>query len=356
MKTIKLKFVGFWQGVIPQNTLLWRTLSKHFRVELSDKPDYIICSGYDLHMGFAKYPQVRIFSSGENFAPDFNLVDYAISNYPIEFQDRAFCMPQLLSGYSGERMAYFLKPRQYDASFLQSKTRFANFIASHESEYGIRGAFMKKLSEYKRVDSAGTYLNNMPDGTVVNWKDDSKVNFQRTCKFSLCFESTSQRGFCTEKLTDAFFAETIPVYYGDPDAVKIFNPKAFINCNDYATFDEAIERIKALDKDDEAYLAMMNEPVFLDPNYIPNKLEAYERFLCNIFEQPLEKAYRRTRVALPQRYNEYLVRASWLFRPINRVIYAWQRFTSKIKKRRNKVWAPYWFATERELQSDGRFH
>ena len=50
----------------------------------------------------------------------------------------------------------------YTKEFVQNKQLFANFISSHESEFNIRGDFFKKLNEYRRVESAGTYLNNMP--------------------------------------------------------------------------------------------------------------------------------------------------------------------------------------------------
>ena len=326
METIKLKFMGFWGGADLKSFRLYKTLSKYYQVEISDDPDYIICSCYDRKMSFTKYPQIRIMLSGENFVPDFNLVDYALSTYPVAFQDRNLYVPQCLSGYDGERAQRLTAPRHFTKEDLQKKTRFANFIASHESEYGIRGRFMQRLSEYKRVDCPGSYLNNMPD-VRVNWKDNSKTDFQRTCKFTLCFESHSNRGFITEKITDAFYAETIPVYYGDPDAGKIFNSKAFINCSDYETFQDVIDRIIELDKDDEAYLRMMNEPVFNDPDYLQKSFDAYEAFVKHIFEQPYEKAYRRSRVAYPKRYNDYLTAAAKWTRLYDGIAYPWKRLS-----------------------------
>ena len=174
------------------------------------------------------------------------------------------------------------------------KTRFANFCVSHDSENNIRGNFFKKLCEYKQVDSIGTYLNNT--GAKVSFTDGSKAKYQRTCKFSLCFESTSHAGFNTEKLLDAFWADTIPVYYGDPHIGEIYNKRAFIDVSDYSSFDEAIARIIELDNDDEAYLEMLNQPVFNDPMYPEKLIQGCEEFLKNIFDQLPEAAYRRSRV------------------------------------------------------------
>lgn len=190
--------------------------------------------------------------------------------------------------------------------FVKGKEYFANFICSHESEYGIRGNFFKQLCQYRRVEAPGSYLNNMPGGETVNWKDDSKTNFQRKCKFTLCFESTLHEGFVTEKIMDAFYADTIPIYYGGSAAAQIFNKDAFLNVADFDSFEAAIERIKELDQDDEKYLAMLRQPILVDPEY-PAKLEpALQEYICHIFDQPLEKAYRRSRVFAPRRFDDYL--------------------------------------------------
>lgn len=193
--------------------------------------------------------------------------------------------------------------------FVRGKPYFANFITSHESEGNIRGAFFKQLNQYKRVESPGDYLNNMPDGKKVDWKNDSKTDFQRKCKFTLCFESTNHYGFVTEKIMDAFYADTIPVYYGSPTVTDIFNKNAFINCGDYPSFDAVIEKIKELDNDDEKYLEMLRQPILVDPDYPKRLEEELDKFLCAIVDQPLDQAYRRSRVYLPQWCNDFLARA-----------------------------------------------
>lgn len=316
MKKLKLKFVGFYPKMNPKDTFLWKILEKHYEIFIDENPDYIICGCFDYTVQYVQYPQVRIFYCGENFVPDFNLVDYAICSYPISFLDRSMYMPQFIEGYEGDKKDFFLKNKNYNLEWLNKKTRFANFIASHESEHGIRGDFMKKLSEYKRVDSPGKYLYNMEDGEIVDWKNDSKTDFQRTCKFSLCFESTSNGGFCTEKLTDAFYAETIPVYYGDPYVGDVFNTKAFINCADYENFDQVIEKIKEIDQNNDLYLEMINQPIFKDKYFIDKKLKEYEEFVCNIFDQSTKKAYRRSRVYHPCFFEQFLQTCGPLYEKI----------------------------------------
>lgn len=310
MKTVKIKFVGKWKGITPEENLICFWLKKlGYDVRLTDDPDYIICDVLDSdYYGYCKYPQVRIFESGENMAPDFNLVDYAICRYPIQFGDRNFYLPGCTNP-GAYWYALAEKDRNYPKEFLQDKIYFANLITSHDSEYNHRSIFFEKLNAYKRVECPGTFLNNMPNGETVNWKDDSKANFQRRSKFTVCFESTSHYGFITEKITDAFFSDTIPVYYGSPNITEFFNPEAFINVSDYESFDAVVERIKELDQDDEKYLQMLRQPILKDPT-LPERIdEEMGKFIQHIFEQPLEQAYRRCRVYYPRYHDDYLARA-----------------------------------------------
>ncbi len=310
MKTIKLNYAGVGDYFNKEQNLIYDILKNNgFDVQITEDPDYLICDFFDENpYSYCGKPQLRIMYSGENFIPDFNLIDYAISPYPIVFGDRHFQLPGCVWPRS-HWMALVEKDRNYSMDFVKGKEYFANFIASHESEYNIRGDFFKELCRYRRVESPGTYLNNMPEGFTVDWLNDSKSDFQRKCKFTLCFESTLHHGFVTEKLMDAFYADTIPVYYGSPTAADIFNKDAFINVADFASFEEAIEKIMELDQDDEKYLAMLRQPVLVNPDYPRQLEEELNDYICHIFQQPLEKAYRRTRVYHPKTCDDYLARA-----------------------------------------------
>lgn len=304
MKTIRVKFVGFWGGFVPEKTRIYLDLSKLYNIEITDSPDYIICSCFAPLYDYCNYPQIRIMDIGENYIPDLNLVDYAISRYPVTLLDRCFYHPGCID-FRGRFEALQTPKEKRDIDFVKSKPYFANFIASHESENNIRGDFFKKLSEYKRVESPGTYLNNT-NGESVNWKDNSKTDFQRKCKFTLCFESTKSGGFVTEKITDAFYADTIPVYFGSEEVFNIYNKDAMIFCASRDDFDATIKKIIELDKNDDKFLEMANQPI-LNPNFDYQKFRAdYEAFLRHIFDQPLEQAYRRSRVFVPKQHEDYL--------------------------------------------------
>lgn len=308
--TVKINFAGADQYFDRENNTICYHLKRNgYNVEVSDDPDYLICDVWmDPPYEYCGKSPVRIMLSPENYIPDFNVIDYAISPYPITFGDRHFQRP-VCATPAGHWLGLAGKDRCYSREFLQTKEYFANFIAGHESEFNIRGDFFKQLCQYRRVESPGTYLNNMPDGMTVNWTDASKVEFQRKCKFTLCFESTLHYGFVTEKLMDAFYADTIPIYYGSDYASEIFNKDAFINVADYDSFEEAIQRIIELDQDDEKYLRMLSQPILVDPEYPQRLDEELGAYICHIFEQPLEKAYRRSRVYLAKEYDEFLSNA-----------------------------------------------
>ena len=93
MKTIKVKYVGFWDDFDPKQQTLTQIISKHYNVVECDDPDYIICSMFGrTRYEFCRYPQVRIFYSCENYTPNFNVVDYGVSSYLLQLGDRhAYC-------------------------------------------------------------------------------------------------------------------------------------------------------------------------------------------------------------------------------------------------------------------------
>lgn len=300
MKDIKkIKYVGFWGDLNPHKFIISRILSEKYQLIESDSPDYVICSAFGRPYCYCKYDAVRIFYSGENFAPDFNLVDYAIGSDDIIFGDRYH---RFSDAFSSELAAI---KRGITCEELAQKEYFANFIVSHESEYNMRGDFFKFLSsKYKRVESAGSFLNNMPDGMSVTRKE--KDSFVRKCKFTLCFESTRYLDFTTEKIVDAFMGNTIPVYFGNPNIHQIFNPESFVLVRDRDDFERAMQQIIYLDTHDEAYIEMMSQPVYVKPSLVEDELEKLRTFLFHIFEQPLDKSRRRSEVYMPKAYDKML--------------------------------------------------
>lgn len=61
--------------------------------------------------------------------------------------------------------------------------------------------------------------------------------------FSICIENSSNNGYFTEKILDAFLSYTIPIYWGCPDIGNYFNIDGVILCKDE---NEIIEKTNKL--------------------------------------------------------------------------------------------------------------
>jgi hypothetical protein len=293
MKKIKIKICNYDStDKFSYGYFLIKILQKYYQVELSENPDYVFYheSTYD----YLKYDCVRIFYTGENISPNFNLCDYAIGFDFLTFADRYFRLPiylinqfyndqdvQLMGNLDFYNQKYFTKEN------LAKKTGFCSFVYGNYMADKSRTEIFNKLSIYKKVDSGGAFLNNL--GSRVK----SKLAFEQNHKFSIAFENSSNSGYVTEKLTNALIAGTIPIYWGHPDVVKEFNSKRFINCHEYKNFDEVLERVKEIDNDDDLYLKIINEPVAaVGYNFEAIKIN-FEHFLKNIFDQSLIDVKRR---------------------------------------------------------------
>ena len=88
----------------------------------------------------------------------------------------------------------------------------------------------------------------------------AKIDFLSTRKFNICFESGSNPGYVTEKILHAFYAQTIPIYWGSPTVASDFNTNSFINVHDFGSMSEVMYFIQKLDEDEDLYNRFLNSP------------------------------------------------------------------------------------------------
>ena len=184
----KIKFIG-WPDNATKFDLITDVLDRKYKWELSDSPDYIIASVFGNQLEFARYDCIRILFSGEPFFPDMNLYDYAIGFDRINLTgyrpdgtgkvDRYYRFPYAF--YNTDIYTSVAKDLSIDDAkkILNAKKSFCSFLYSHESYLRKREKLFEAINEYKIVDSAGTFLNNMPDGKVVSRENNlfDKLNF-----------------------------------------------------------------------------------------------------------------------------------------------------------------------------------
>lgn len=292
MKTIKIKFVDLTNR--GQIAFITDILKKRYNVVISDDPDYVIFGPYGNQ--YLRYDCIRIFYTSECYTPNFNECDYAIGFDRLDFGDRYMRIP-LYQLFQYKKFFDMLKERSaFTEEDLKKKTDFCNYVVSNSFVKDVRTEIFLKLCEYKKVNSGGRYRNNI--GGAV--KD--KFSFQLKHKFSIAFENCSYDGYSTEKIVEAFAANTIPIYYGDPNIDLDFNNEAFVNCHQYASLEEAIERVKVIDNDDELYLKIMNEPILKTQDLY------MDDFLYHIFDQPLIDAGRRPHSQHAKSREAYILR------------------------------------------------
>lgn len=290
-KQIRIRFVDFWDNFVPEESLFYKILNDKYDVVLSDKPDYIFFSVFGQE--HLKYDCIKIFYTGENQSPDFNLCDYAIGFDHIVFGDRYLRFPIYLL-YEDSYMEASNRKKLLD---LTSKTEFCSFVVSNNNASPERDIVFDKLSEYKQISSGGRYRNNV-GGPVAD-----KLEFQKKHKFAIAFENCSQPGYSTEKILEAFASQSIPIYWGDPLINQTFNENAFVNCHSFASWEEAVERIRQLDNDDAACLDVLNAPVFVSGTPSRDEMiDGLRSFLYHIFDQNPSDATRYNRYYWGLRY------------------------------------------------------
>lgn len=295
----KINYTGFWTGFDPEDNLFTDILRKHFSVTISDDPDYLFCSVFSRGYVYNE-KAIRIFYTGEYQVADFNMVDYAMGFDYMTFGDRYCRVPHYLLYKSdllkraSERGGIMDDPEYRD--------NFCSFVYSNVKADPVREEFFRKLNARKHVDSAGGFLNNM------GYRATDKVRFESKYRFSIAFENSSYPGYITEKIIQAIAAGTIPIYYGDTEADKLMNPKAYININRFENMDEAIELILDIDNDRDRFMGMLREYPFIRRDILDEQKKECEEFLMHIFGQPIENAFRRNNTMWGKSYEVFFKR------------------------------------------------
>lgn len=272
----KIDFCDFWDSFDKEDNYFINTLRNIYgneKVVISKQPDFLFFSCF----GFKnlRYDCVKIFFTGENLAPDFNICDYAIGMHEIQFEDRYFRLPFFMLYPEMCQKAIF---RNRKDDYVNRK--FCCYVISNTLGASQRNEMINLLASYKKIDSGGK-LNNNVGGPV---KD--KLKFISDYKFSMCFENSSSVGYTTEKIVEGFAGGGIPIYWGNPNATKEFNPDAFVNCNDFDNLSQALDYIKYLDTDDAAYARMVHAPIFAEGQDDFSKIQyRLEEYLIHILDK-----------------------------------------------------------------------
>jgi Glycosyltransferase family 10 (fucosyltransferase). len=292
-KKIRIFFSDFWGAFDNENNFISKILEQSYTIILDPvNPQYLFFSSFGYkHLTYKNC--VKIYYTGENNVPDFNLCDYAMAFQHIQFEDRYFRYP-----------VYALHPgfdELPNKSVHREKAlnrKFCNFVYTNSKAADpIREKIFHELSKYKKVDSGGRLLNNI--GKPV----EDKIAFIENYKFTIAFENSSVSGYTTEKLIDPMRVNSMPIYWGNPRIEEDFNKNSFVYVNDFPHIEVVINEIIRLDKDDDAYLKKLSEP-WIEPDKIKRWQKDLSDFLRHIIEQPISKAKRATDYGFNKSYKK----------------------------------------------------
>lgn len=317
-----VNYFRFWNEEIISN-MVWNP----------DNPEYVFVSEhiynckkyYDVFKHYYKKEnRIFIFYAEEAVYPDLNIFDYVI------------CMSKDL--VCGDRVSYIPEEffcfrtnviGQNELSITENrigvdigKRRFCNFIYSNPLANPMRDQFFLQLCKYKKVDSLGMHLNNTdiePSRENGNWLDMS-IQMKSQYKFSIAIENVLFEGATTEKLLSSFRAHTVPIYWGNPNVAEDYNPKAFINCHDYNSIDEIVEKVKQIDNDDELWERIIREPWKTKEQIskTEREMDDYQSFLENIFSQDIRMAKRRPDGTWPDSYKRWFWKQNIFYQKVKR--------------------------------------
>lgn len=289
-RTVRIKFVGFWDSFDTRDNFFTRLLEPRYRLEICDDPEYVVYAYVGRQRKeFLQYDCVRIFYTGENLPPDWQACDWAFT-FEHTAHPRHFRLPHWPFYVAPEAL---VKPADYDpAAVVARKTKFCAFVVSNPL-CTARNDFFRRLSRYKPVDSGGKVLNTLGHRVA------DKQAFLADYKFTIAFENESHPGYTTEKIAEPMLVDSIPIYWGDPCVGRDFDTRSFLSVHDQGlvtrrSLDDLVDRVVAVDRDPALHAALLGRP-WLRDNRVPacaSSAAILEQF-TTIFETPVEPVARR---------------------------------------------------------------
>jgi len=125
------------------------------------------------------------------------------------------------------------------------------------------------LNKYKKVESWGTFANNMGSAIKHDYWSPEFIEFISKYKFVLYFENSKFGTYSTEKIVNAYLANVIPIYWSTHHIKNVFNGDSMLFLEDETdeSYAGIIAKIVELDNDDAKYLEYVNRPVFSQTEY-----------------------------------------------------------------------------------------
>lgn len=233
-------------------------------VEHNETPNILFYSLFgNTHSQYINNPNVRcIFYSGEPYpARAVSAHNFTFDNTCVKKNNTR--LPLWLM-YDNSKLIQLSNDRKNGIfEKVDKKERFCSCIVTNNGN-DIRRSIIETLTTYKRVDCGGKFLNNIGYNVPRGINNSGKLEHNKHYKFVLAMENKDYPGYCTEKLADAYKSGSLPIYWGNKDVIQDFNPKTFINANDFASVCDLVQHIVKVDNDDALYESYFKEQIIVD--------------------------------------------------------------------------------------------
>ena len=245
-------WIGDTHPTVERMLRLLATRRELLRADFDDAELLIYSDFGERHWGFKG---LKVYLTGENMLPDFDQCDLAYSPVEIAGDPRAVRFPYYAQVLP--ELGSLVRPADYEAHLCLDRPGFACFVASN-ARGTERNRFFRALHRRRPLVSAGRHFNTTGKPLA------DKMGLLRDFRFNLAFENSSSPGYVTEKLVEPLLAGCVPIYWGDPEVGREFNPSCMINVSDYTSDKVAIDHILEVDSDPQARLALLTAPPFRD--------------------------------------------------------------------------------------------
>jgi hypothetical protein len=190
------------------------------------------------------------WASGELYSERMRAIRWFEQNHPDEFD---------------------LYGQRWDRFYLQGKLSLANPVLAR-----LYSAF----PFLPKSDKFPSYRGSVP----------RKRDVMQQYRYSICYENSSHPGWTTEKMLDAMFAGSVPIYQGDPRILDMVPANTFIDKRNFPDYQTLYKYLKGMSESEyEGYRQAIHQFVHGD-GIKPFGAQSFPDFILReIVNDPLPK-------------------------------------------------------------------
>jgi hypothetical protein len=266
----------------------------------SIKCDFIVRSDYSQKF-WNKYKKPHIFwtaecypikNMGENYDEFIYLtndIDDISKNQSYIYYPYCLDYPYLSHLYQNKR--FCKSKKEYFIAYCYKHTVdfreniFDKFVEKCKTNNKTCNALGKCHGKYPETK----YKNNIGNG----YESSELLKEYSKHKFVLAIENTYTNGYITEKLLNAYYSNSVPIYYGSDKVFELFNKKSFVYINDFDNLEQCIDFV--VNMPDKKYNEYMGEKLINENNDIINlynenyKNNEYKTNILNSYKNMFDK-------------------------------------------------------------------